>query len=231
MKMIEFMQKPHNEEEVKEVLNSLVKEWFFNKFKSFSLPQLYGVLEIHKKNNILVSAPTGGTKTLTAFLSIINELTSLDEKNELKDQVYCIYISPLKALSRDISVNLNEPLHEIEKIAGKKLGIRVGVRTGDTTASEKQKMLKKPPHILITTPESLGIVLVAPKFKETLKDVQWVIIDEVHALAPNKRGVHLAVSLERLQNLAGPFRRIGLSATVSPLEEVAKFLVGYENGI
>src|SRR3989344_9618384 len=230
MKMIEFMQKPHNEEEVKEVLNSLVKEWFFNKFKSFSLPQLYGVLEIHKKNNILVSAPTGGTKTLTAFLSIINELIGLDEKNELKDQVYCVYISPLKALNRDIEKNLKEPLQEIEKIAGRKLGIRVGVRTGDTTASEKQRMLKKAPHILITTPESLALLLTSIKFKELLKNVKYVIMDEIHALCDNKRGVHLSLSLERLQYTCNEeFTRIGLSATVAPLENIAGFLVGNRN--
>ena len=219
------------DESIFNVLDSVVAKWFKGKFGTFSPPQKYSIVAIHNKENVLVSAPTGSGKTLSAFTSIISELVGLSREGKLEDKVYCVYISPLRALSRDIEVNLNGPLEEIEKLAGKDLGIRVGVRTGDTKTSERQKMLKKPPHILITTPESLGIVLVAPKFKETLKDVQWVIIDEVHALAPNKRGVHLAVSLERLQNLAGPFTRIGLSATVSPLEEVAKFLVGYENGI
>ena len=127
--------------------------------------------------------------------------------------------------------NLDEPLDGIEKIAGKKLGIRKAVRTGDTTQYQRQKMLKKPPHILITTPETLSILLVAPKFREKLSNVKYVIIDEIHSLAENKRGVHLSLSLERLQHLIGHFTRIGLSATVSPLEEVAKFLVGYEYGV
>lgn len=183
------------------------------------------------KNNILVSSPTGSGKTLTAFLSIISELTELSQKNELEDSVYCIYISPLKALDNDIEKNLDEPLKEIEKIAGKDLGIRKAVRTGYTTQYQRTKMLKTPPHILITTPETLSILLVAPKFREKLATVKYVIIDEIHALADNKRGVHLSLSLERLQHLIGNFTRIGLSATVSPIEEVAKFLVGYEYGV
>lgn len=189
------------------------------------------IVEIHKKNNILISSPTGSGKTLTAFLSVISELTELAQKDELEDKVYCIYISPLKALDNDIEKNLEEPLKGIEKIAGKELGIRKAVRTGDTTQYQRQKMLKKPPHILITTPETLSILLVAPKFREKLSGVKYVIIDEIHSLAENKRGVHLSLSLERLQHLIGHFTRIGLSATVSPLEEVAKFLVGYEYGV
>jgi len=226
--MIEIIKQPYNEEEVKKVLNPITNKWFFSKFKEFSLPQLYGVKEIHDGNNILVSAPTGATKTLTAFLSILNELINLSEKNKLQDKVYCIYISPLKALNRDIEKNLIEPLQEIEAIADKKLGIRVVVRTGDTTPAEKQKMLKNVPHVLITTPESLALILSSIKFKELVKDVKWVIVDEIHALATNKRGVHLSLSLERLQKL-NDFIRIGLSATLSPLEEIAKFLVGYED--
>ncbi|PKP52803.1 MAG: hypothetical protein CVT90_02505, partial [Candidatus Altiarchaeales archaeon HGW-Altiarchaeales-3] len=148
---------------------------------------------------------------------------------KLEDKVYCVYISPLKALNNDIEKNLNEPLLELEELAGCELGIRVAVRTGDTTNYEKTKMLKNPPHILITTPETLAILLCAPKFREKLMDVKWVIIDEIHALAENKRGVYLSLSLERLQNLAGRFTRIGLSATVAPIEKVAEFLVGYEN--
>ncbi|MEW6063044.1 MAG: ATP-dependent helicase [Nanoarchaeota archaeon] len=227
--MIEVLKQPYKEEEVKKILNPIVNKWFFSKFKEFSLPQLYGVKEIHDGNNILVSAPTGATKTLTAFLSILNELINLSEKNKLENKVYCIYISPLKALSRDLDLNLKKPLQEMETIANKKLGIRVTVRTGDTTAAEKQKMLKEPPHILIITPESLALILSSIKFKEFVRDVKWVIVDEIHALANNKRGVHLSLSLERLQQL-NDFIRIGLSATISPLEEVAKFLVGYEEG-
>lgn len=168
---------------------------------------------------------------MTAFLSVISELTTLAEKDKLEDKVYCIYISPLKALDNDIEKNLDEPLDGIEKIAGKELGIRKAVRTGDTTQYQRQKMLKKPPHILITTPETLSILLVAPKFREKLSHVRYVIVDEIHSLAENKRGVHLSLSLERLHHLIGPYTRIGLSATVSPLEEVAKFLVGYEYGV
>src|SRR3989344_3283610 len=145
--MIEYLEKPCKPEQIRHILNPVVDKWFFTRFKEFSLPQLFGVMEIHSRNNILVSAPTGATKTLTGFLSILNELVSSAESGNLKDKVYCVYISPLKALNEDIKVNLVEPLKEMENLAGKTLGIRVAVRTGDTTASEKSKMLKKPPHI------------------------------------------------------------------------------------
>ncbi len=225
--MIEFQNKEYGNEEINNILNPVVKRWFYSKFKEFSLPQKYGVIEIHKRNNILISAPTGGTKTLTAFLSIMNELINYSESGNLENKVYCVYVSPLKALNMDIQRNLVEPLKEIEEISGKKLGINVAVRTGDTSPSEKANMLKKVPHILITTPESLAIILTSRKFKEFLRDVRWVIIDEVHALADNKRGVYLSLSLERLELLTNNnFTRIGLSATISPLDEVAKFLVG-----
>jgi len=217
---------PNPADEILGVLHPIVKQWFFSRFKQFSLPQLFGVMEIHSRNNILVSAPTGATKTLTAFLSILNELVDSSEKGILEDKVYCVYVSPLKALNNDIGKNLKEPLAEMERIAGKKFGIRVGVRTGDTTASEKAGMLRKPPHILITTPESLAIVLTASKFVAHLSRVDWLIVDEIHALAENKRGVHLSLSLERLQRLSPALTRVGLSATIAPLEEVAKFLVG-----
>ena len=223
------MQKPHKPEAVKKILNPLVEKWFFSKFKEFSLPQLYGVMEIHSRNNILVSAPTGATKTLTAFLSVLNELVDSSEKGILEDKIYCVYISPLKALNEDISVNLINPLKEMEELAGKELGIRVAVRTGDTPQSERTKMLKKPPHILITTPESLAILLTSPKFVFHFADVQWCIIDEIHALAENKRGVHLSLSIERLTHYAKHMCRVGLSATISPLESIAEYLVGYEN--
>ncbi len=226
---IERKDVPNSPEEILNVLNPVVKEWFFARFKQFSLPQLFGVMEIHSRNNILVSAPTGATKTLTSFLSILNELVDSSQKGILEDKIYCVYVSPLKALNNDIGKNLKEPLEEMEKLAGKKLGIRVGVRTGDTTASEKSKMLAKPPHILITTPESLAIVLSSSKFVDHLKKVEWCIVDEVHALAENKRGVHLSLSMERLQGLSPGMARIGLSATIAPLEEIAQFLVGLED--
>ncbi|MCK5025076.1 MAG: DEAD/DEAH box helicase, partial [Nanoarchaeota archaeon] len=224
--MIKLKQKPNTPSQLKKILNPIVDEWFFSRFSSFSQPQLFGVLDIHSRKNILISAPTGSTKTLTGFLSILNELIDSDQKGLLKDKVYCVYISPLKALNNDIEKNLKEPLAEMEKIAGKKLNIRIAVRTGDTTQSERSRMLKNPPHILITTPESIAILLSSPKFRENLKNVQWCIIDEIHAIADNKRGVHLSLSLERLSHLSDHMARIGLSATVAPLEKVARFLAG-----
>ena len=227
--MITFLEKPFKDEEIFSILHPLVKEWFKGKFKGFSEPQKYAVLPIHHKKNILVSAATGSGKTLTGFLSILNELVTLADHGLLENKCYCVYISPLKALNRDVSLNLIEPLEEMEKIAGKKLGIRIGLRTGDTTVSEKQKMLVKPPHVLITTPESLALVLASYKFREHFKDVQYVIVDELHALADSKRGVHLGLSLERLQHYCSKeIVRIGLGATVEPIEKIAEFLVGSE---
>lgn len=229
--MIEEQTKSYSKKQIYKILHPWVREWFDSKFTDFTPAQKRSIIDIHKKNNILISSPTGSGKTLTAFLSVISELTALAEQEKLEDKVYCIYISPLKALDNDIEKNLDEPLKGIEEIAGRELGIRKAVRTGDTTQYQRQKMLKKPPHILITTPETLSILLVAPKFREKLIGVKYVIIDEIHSLAENKRGVHLSLSLERLQHLIGQYTRIGLSATVSPLEEVAKFLVGYEYGV
>ena len=227
--MIEYKTTPNAPEELDRILSPVVKKWFRSKFRKYSLPQLFGVMEIHSRSNILVSAPTGATKTLTSFLSVLNELVGASESGSLADKVYCIYISPLKALNEDIKVNLVEPLKEMEKVAGKKLGIRVAVRTGDTSQYEKSTMLKKPPHVLITTPESLGIVLSSYRFIDLLRDVEWCIIDEVHALAENKRGVHLSISMERLQALSPQMTRVGLSATIAPLEEIARYLAGNEN--
>lgn len=228
--MITKQTKSYSKKQIYKNLHPYVKEWFESNFEDFTPAQKQAIPEIQKRKNILVSSPTGSGKTLTAFLSVINELTTLADKGELEDKVYCIYISPLKALDNDIERNLDQPLREIEKIAGKPLNIRKAVRTGDTSQYQRTKMLKSPPHILITTPETLSILLVAPKFREKLSHVKYVIVDEIHSLAENKRGVHLSLSLERLQALIGGFTRIGLSATVSPLEEVARFLVGYEYG-
>jgi len=227
--MIKKQEKIYKDSEIYKLLHPWVKEWFKNSFDGFTESQKLSIMDVHKGNNILISSPTGSGKTLTAFLSIISQLTMLSSMNKLEDKVYCIYISPLKALDNDIEKNLDEPLREIEKIAGKELGIRKAVRTGDTTQYQRTKMLKKPPHILITTPETLSILLCAPKFREKIKDVGYVIVDEIHSLADNKRGVHLNLTLERLQNLAGRFTRIGLSATVSPLEKVAQYLVGFQD--
>lgn len=217
-------------EEVNEILHPLVREWFFSKFEELSLTQKYGVLKIWERKNILISAPTGGTKTLTAFLSILNYLIVLAGKNELKDKIYAVYTSPLKALSNDIHKNLVEPLNEIRELAeskGIKLQkIRVGLRTGDTTSSEKAKMAKNSPHILITTPETLAIILTTKKFVDYLKEVEFCIVDEIHAL-DNKRGTYLSLTLERLNKVSSSWPvKIGLSATMAPLEEIAKFLTG-----
>jgi len=224
--MIERINKPNSDKEILNSLTPLVGRWFKEKFGGFTESQKYAVIPIKGRKNILVSSPTGSGKTLCAFASILDYLMSLEEKGELENKTYCIYVSPLKALSRDIEVNLNNPLKEMEKIRGRKLDIRVGLRTGDTSTSERSKMLKKAPHILITTPETLAIVLTTRNFVELLKGTEFVIVDEIHSLA-NKRGVYLSLSLERLEEISKitPVR-IGLSATVAPLEEIANFLVG-----
>lgn len=226
--LISYKNEPDAEDQVEALLHPLVKQWFFSRFKQFSLPQRFALREVHARQNILVSAPTGATKTLTAFLSIINELVDNAEKGILEDKIYAVYISPLKALNEDIKVNLKTPLEQIEKIANRELGIRVAARTGDTSQKERTHMLKHPPHILITTPESLAILLASKEFSNHLKKVEWCILDEVHALAENKRGVQLSLLLEQLQHLSGHMCRVGLSATVAPIEEVAKYLVGKE---
>jgi ATP-dependent Lhr-like helicase len=190
------------------------------------LPQKFAVYDIRCRNNILVSAPTGATKTLTGFLSILNELVGLSEKQALEDRIYCVYVSPLKALNYDIEHNLKTPLKELEAIAGKKLGIKVAVRTGDTPTKERTKMSKNPPHILITTPESLAILLQSANFRDHLRSVDWLITDEIHALAENKRGVHYSLTMEMLQRISPGMCRVGLSATIAPLEDIAGFLVG-----
>lgn len=226
---VEYIE-PHSEAEVKGILEPLVAEWFFSKFTSFSKTQLYGVKNIHDRKNILVCAPTGGTKTLTAFLGIINYLVGLALKNELENKIYALYCSPLKALSNDIFVNLITPLREIKELADKKglvmQAVRVSLRTGDTEAKERAKMLKNSPHILVTTPETFAIVLTSPKFVEYMKATEFVIVDEIHAMT-NKRGVYLSLTLERLCDVSviEPVR-IGLSATIAPLDEIARFLVG-----
>ena len=221
------MKEPYTNEEIHKILNPIVSNWFKKKFNQFSLPQKYAIIPIHNKKNVLVSAVTGSGKTLTAFTSILNELITLSEAGMLEDKIYAVYISPLKALSNDIQINLQEPLKEMEKVSKKDFKIRIGVRTGDTTQSEKSSMLKSPPHILITTPESFSLVIASSKFRNHLMNLQWIIIDEIHALADSKRGVHLSLALEALEYFSkNHFTRIGLSATTEPIEEIAQFLVG-----
>lgn len=228
--MITRQEKRYEDKDIYKILHPWVRKWFKSQFETFTESQRQSLVDIHHGNNLLVSSPTGSGKTLTAFLSLISQLTYMSEMDMLEDKVYCIYISPLKALDNDIEKNLEEPMKGIEEIAGHELGIRKAVRTGDTSNYERSKMLKKPPHILITTPETLSILLVAPKFREKLQGVKYVIVDEIHSLADNKRGVHMSLTLERLENITGNFTRIGLSATVHPLERMAEFLVGYNNG-
>ena len=227
-------EKPPSDEEILKLLRPYVAEWFRRTFGKFTLPQLYAIPRVKQGRNILIFSPTGTGKTLAAFLAILDDLFRLAEKGKLEDHVYCLYVSPLRALINDIRKNLLVPLEGIKKVAEElgyeiKQEIRVAVRHGDTPQSERQRMLKKPPHVLCTTPETLGIILVAPKFRERLKGIRWVIVDEVHELASNKRGAHLSLSLERLVHLTGEFVRIGLSATQAPVEEIAKWLVGFED--
>ena len=229
--MLRYQAQPHDDDALYELLHPWVREWFQQQFGSFSPPQRYAVPNIHNGQNCLISAPTGSGKTLAAFTSIISELTGLADEDALENGIYCVYISPLKALGNDIERNLQEPLEGIAEVAERELGIRVGIRTGDTSNYAKQRMRERAPHIFITTPESFAITLTSPQFARYLEHLRWVIVDEVHALAENKRGVHLALSLERLvEKIHKDVTRIGLSATISPLEEVAKFLVGRRYG-
>src|SRR5688572_7776843 len=187
---------------------------------------------IQAGRHVLIAAPTGSGKTLAAFFSIIDELVKRRVEAPLPDELLVLYISPLKALSVDVERNLRVPLTGIEQRltadgvahAGE---IRVQVRTGDTPASQRAAMMKKPPHILATTPESLYLLLTSEGGRRMLKTVHTVIVDEIHAVVGSKRGSHLALSLERLEQLAGrTLVRVGLSATQKPIEEVARFLVG-----
>ncbi len=220
-----------SDEEILSILEPEVQAWFTSRFDAFTPPQRYAVKELHDRHNVLISSPTGSGKTLSAFLAAINELVHEAKQGTLEDRVYVVYVSPLKALNNDIEHNLKGPLEgimdELETTLGERPEIRVGVRTGDTTQYERAKMTETPPHIFITTPESLAIVLNAPKFSQHFSQAGWIIVDEVHALAENKRGTHLMLALERLcDRTPNEPTRIGLSATVHPLEEVAGFLVG-----
>lgn len=202
-----------------------VRKWFCSTFPSITEAQQMAFPVIKKDENMLLLSPTGSGKTLAGFLVSIDHLVKLAEEKKLENRVYVIYVSPLRALSNDIKKNLMIPLKGIQKEAPW-ANIRVLVRTGDTSKYRKSKMLKESPHILITTPETLQIILNAPKFKEKLTGVKYVIVDEIHDLCNTKRGVSLSLSLERLQNLAGPLVRIGLSATQAPVEDIAQFLAG-----
>ncbi len=234
-----------------------VASWFERRFGAPTEPQARAWPEIQAGRHTLIAAPTGSGKTLAAFLSAIDDLVRralLAEDGRLPDETAVVYVSPLKALSNDIEKNLEEPLagirRELQAMGLPDVEIRTQVRTGDTPASARTAMVKRPPHILVTTPESLFILLTSEGGRRMLKTVRTVIVDEIHAVADDKRGSHLSLSLERLEALAsqvspspgegggrgrerGPggegLNRIGLSATQRPIEEVARFLVGTAN--
>jgi ATP-dependent Lhr-like helicase len=201
-----------------------IQRWFAQRFGEPTEPQREGWPQIRAGNHTLISAPTGMGKTLAAYLAAIDGLAR--QGAALCDQTHVLYVSPLRALSNDVQKNLQGPLRELTELDPELPKIRVLVRTGDTPQHERAAMLRKPPHILVTTPESFYILLTSAGGREMLRTVKTVIVDEIHALARDKRGSHLALSLERLEALAGPFQRIGLSATQKPLDEVARFLVG-----
>jgi ATP-dependent Lhr-like helicase len=213
----------------------LVAEWFVSRFGTPTEPQEQGWPHILAGRTTLISAPTGSGKTLAAFLICIDRLVRKALDGDLRDCTEVLYVSPLKALGNDIQKNLEGPLGEILTLAGERgylmPEIRTAVRTGDTLMKERREMLKRPPHILVTTPESLYILLTANSSRAILSHVKTVIVDEIHAVADDKRGAHLTLSLERLDLLGNRPTCIGLSATQKPLEDVAHFLTGADRPI
>lgn len=228
--------------------NSPVQAWFARRFTEPTPAQAAAWPKIQNWDNVLIVSPTGTGKTFAAFFQVMDQLAREHAAGTLRETIHALYLSPLRALSYDLEKNLTGPLREIY---GEPSPIRVGLRTGDTEAGERQRQFDRPPHLLLTTPESLAVLLSQPKWLPRLAGVRWVIVDEIHALAQNKRGSHLALSLERLEALQGEagcrmqdaeltpanpasrilhrgprLQRIGLSATVHPLGEIAQFLVG-----
>src|SRR5205809_7984389 len=208
-----------------------VARWFEEKFGSPTEPQERGWPAIQSGGHTLIAAPTGSGKTLAAFLASLDELFRDGLAGELLDETRVIYVSPLKALSNDIHKNLEEPLSGIRAALPaskcREVELRADVRTGDTTAAKRQAIAKKPPHILVTTPESFYLLLTSQSGRKILATTRTLIVDEIHAVVGNRRGSHLALSMERLQALVKwPLQRIGLSATQKPIAEVARFLVG-----
>src|SRR5262245_41547228 len=209
----------------------IVREWFVRRFQTPTEPQEHGWPHILAGRDALISAPTGSGKTLAAFLACIDRLVRKAVEGTLEDRTEVLYVSPLKALGNDIQKNLDGPLAEILALAASRgiamPEIRTAVRTGDTLMHARRAMLDHPPHILVTTPESLYILITSTRGREMLKTVETVIVDEIHAVADDKRGAHLTLSLERLDALIGRrVPRIGLSATQRPIELVAEFLGG-----
>jgi ATP-dependent helicase Lhr and Lhr-like helicase len=220
-----------------ELFHPAVARWFARSFPAPTEPQLQAWPEIKKQRHTLIAAPTGSGKTLAAFLSAIDDLVRLGVEGKLDDSTHVIYVSPLKALSNDVQRNLQVPLEgiqdELKALALPEVNIRTLVRTGDTPASERTAMTKRPPHIVVTTPESLYILLTSEGGRRMLETARTLIVDEIHAVVGDKRGSHLALSIERLEQLVrsnnASLTRIGLSATQRPIEEVARFLVGTKN--
>src|SRR3989440_2495916 len=210
-----------------------VARWFEQTFGSPTDPQTRGWPEIQSGRHVLISAPTGSGKTLAAFLASLDQLFLEGANGGLPDETQIVYVSPLKALSNDIRKNLQEPLlgiRELLRREGHDVDLRAEVRTGDTSAAQRRALIKKPPHILVTTPESLYLLLTSDSGRKMLITVRTVILDEIHAVVDDRRGAHLALSIERLAALTRqPLQRIGLSATQKPIEEVARFLVGTRN--
>src|SRR5215510_36092 len=220
-----------------ELFHPAVARWFGRTFPSPTEPQLQAWPEIKKHRHTLIAAPTGSGKTLAAFLSAIDDLVRLGLEGKLDDSTHVIYVSPMKALSNDVQRNLQTPLEGIQKelqaMGLPEVNIRTLVRTGDTPAAERTAMTKRPPHIVVTTPESLYILLTSEGGRRMLETARTLIVDEIHAVVGDKRGSHLALSVERLEQLVrqnnASLVRIGLSATQRPIEEVARFLVGTAN--
>src|SRR5947199_682298 len=211
----------------------VIERWFASRFAEPTEPQRRAWPVIQQGGDVLIAAPTGSGKTFAAFLSAIDGLVRQGLNGELTDEMQVVYVSPLKALSNDVQKNLSEPLAETRATLAEQglpdVEVRTLVRTGDTPRSERQAMLKQPPHILVTTPESLYLILTSERAREMLRSVSTVIVDEIHAVARDKRGSHLSLTLARLDALIGGDKqpqRIGLSATQRPIEEIAQFLVG-----
>ncbi|HYD83350.1 MAG TPA: DEAD/DEAH box helicase, partial [Opitutus sp.] len=237
-----------SESQLYTALHPELSRWFKHRFAHFSPAQLHAVPEILAGQSLLLTSPTGSGKTLAAFLSVFDFLARAHDSGELPNGIVAVYVSPLRALAYDLRKNLQQPAEELGWA-----WLRIGARTGDTTPKERAVQRRKPPDIFVTTPESLTLMLSQPAWIAAFKSVRFFIADELHALAENKRGAMLMVAAERLEEVVGTplqggretrredrskdgsesrpdqntrLTRIGLSATISPLETIAEFLVG-----
>ena len=214
-----------------QLFHPAVAQWFTGHFVEPTPAQAQAWPAIKAGRHTLIAAPTGSGKTLAAFLAAIDDLVRQGVEDPLADATQVVYVSPLKALSNDIQRNLEAPLAgiraELRRSGLPDVEIRTWVRTGDTSSSERERMRRRPPHILVTTPESLYVLLGSQSGRKMLATTRSVIVDEIHAVAPNKRGAHLSLSLERLATLCGQkLQRIGLSATQNPIQAIGHLLVG-----